>query len=372
MDGLAYHRVVNRRRMLWAAGSAVAVVAGIVVYAVWPRADGPADVVRNYLAAIRAKDVDRALSVAGATRPDGAAGVLLTPAAIGDDWRADVGGTDRFGDDATAEVDVNLTAAPGVPDVWPGGDRWALRLALTERDGRWRIDQPLAELHFMTVPVRYLEVNGVRVDRSGADKDGGPSYLAFPGMYTLYRDPGDLATVAPSRIVAWPGSGPTRVPAATVTVTGRGTAAFQQTVNAMVDHCVAVAAQPGGDCRFSNGDGLYRLRDSVADIHDVKTAAWTLRRYPVVNLPGTLVAAPDETPLLAGQVAVPGEVELTASGPDLDSRAVTFTQTCLITDLGLRAAFAFDGTLTTSWSRPVRAQDTPPGRQSIAVTCTAV
>lgn len=361
-------RILIRPKVAGFVGAAVLTLALVVSLLVWLRPDGPEDVVRAYLTAILDREVDEALRIAKAERPSGGAGSLLTATAISDGWAIGTTTAQNVSDDR-AEVMVSLIDTGGGPAVdspgYPG------TFQLENSDDGWRITNPFVAVSFGPSPLWYVELGGVRTPREQPTSPGdpGPTYQVFPGIYRNSAAHSDLVTVTPERIHVPPGSDRLRHNR-TLVVTEQGNRAFQRASDAFLDECLAAQAKPDQTCVFDVARGRYDTRYGYILISDVRTSSWTLVRRPAVNLPGPWAYSADNQMVFDGQVTIPGELRLTATGLTLDGgRRVSFTMACLVTDQSLVAGFRADGSMSTTWLPAPERKTEPSIVKRISLDC---
>jgi hypothetical protein len=265
-----------RRRWVVGAAAAVVVVVALVAVLVWVRSaeDGPEDVVRHYLNAIRAGDVDRALRIAGDPSPDGEVDdtFLVAEATVGDWEIAQV--IRRYpGQDADplpVIVDVTLRT--------PDGTTGQGRFQLIEDGGDWSIENPFGRVGVWPAPADFVELN----DAARPIPEGDPvTYLLFPGAYRRYSSLEDMVVVEPPAIVL-----PADIPqslAPGFALTEAGEAAAHRAVNAYLDDCAASTELAPAGCAFAAGDYSYaELEDDYYD--EPEDLAWEVITYPEVLL----------------------------------------------------------------------------------------
>jgi hypothetical protein len=117
-----------------------------------------------------------------------------------------------------------------------------------------------------------------------------------------------------------------------------------------MDACVAEQTKARKECEFTNSyHQEYETTKGYVDADEVESAVWRIVRHPAVNLPGGLAVGEGGRFILTGQVTVPGELRLAATGRTLDGERITFNQTCLVSDTQLAAWIKTDGTMATVW-----------------------
>jgi hypothetical protein len=295
-------------------GVVVLAVVGTVVL-VSSLADGPGDVVRDYMDAIQSGDTATALDMAGG-RPDGAA--FLTGDALADGWRVD-GVVERHRQDDDADVDVTLRE----------GDRTAQgRFHLVDEGDGWTIEAPFARVEVPVGGLGAVELGGVRVQTQAQTLP----VLLFPGVYDLYPSLADRVTFTPGALFAVPqesADGVQRL-TTTMTVTETGTAQVQKAVDARVDECADSTDPTPTGCPFT-------IEHAMRGLYDIGTVEWT-----VVTRPVAYVATRNGT-LPALVVRRPGTVTVTGSGTPDDGAPTTFSATCEFGLANMTIAMSADG-----------------------------
>jgi hypothetical protein len=367
-DDRARWRIPIRRKVAGLVGAAVLTLALVVGLLAWLRPDGPEDVVEAYLTAILDREVDEALRIAKTERPSGESGSLLTAMAISDGWGIGTTTAQNVSDDR-AEVMVSLIDTGGGPAVDPTA--YLGTFQLENSDDGWRITNPFVTVSFGPSPLWYVELGGLRLPREQPTSPGdpGPTYQVFPGIYRSHAAHSDLVTVTPERMRLVPGSD--RFPnSPELVVTEQGNRAFQQASDAFLDECLAAQAKPDPGCVLDVARGHYDTRYGYVLTSDVRTSSWALVRRPAVNLPGPRAYSTDGLMVFDGQVTIPGELRLTATGPTLDGgRRVSFTMACLVTDQSLVAGFRADGSMSTTWLAAPERKTEPSIVKRISLDC---
>lgn len=244
----------------------------------------PSGLVREYLEAVRAGDVDRALTIVR-HRPTGEEATFLTADAL--DRRWDLGRVSVVEETTSyATVEAEIIADGGA------GSTGRFELSKEEFDGDWRFDAPLLEVQFSSGPFRYLEVNGVTVPSTPVDSGETPVYLLFPGVYRFYSDVPGLLDVDTASAPFLPDSRqgiprhPTRlqVEPSSPTLAVDAERRIQAAVNAYLDVCAAkMLDTAAAGCPF----GVFWIPDPRDEggsrLDEFGDVAWRVERYPVVT-----------------------------------------------------------------------------------------
>ena len=332
----------RRSRRRWLPIAAVPVlIAGVVVFRL-TTGQSAVDVVREYLADVRDRDVDAALADV-AQGPYGFNAGFLTADAISDGWRV---GDVRLvaGDDHSASVAAELVA---------GGESTDCTFRLIRLDGDWTLVDPFVEAEFANPPVEFLQVNDQIVSLADADPQGRTVTIKlFPGRYSFFSDVPDVVSVADSPEVL---AGPLMsedgedepdldVTFDAMTVSDQVVRNAGQAVNDYLDDCTEFTTSAPHECPFGvsseeayvDNKYLYGLRDLT----------WSITEYPQVRLgpsrdganrdaPGGFVLTADDP----GVATVSGTAS--RDGTDRD-----FTADCSIDLESLTARVALDGSVT--------------------------
>ena len=182
----------------WTAGLAVVLLlAGAGLYLAL-RGSAPEDVVTAYLNALRAGDVDTALTYTDEdsgddlSAADSARGFLAGDTE--DEWSFGQVIRRGSGDHHTGEpdfprttVDATLTGADGATAQ--------NRFELIKFNGEWTIDNPLIELDLSKLPLDFVEFNGVTADTA-------KPVTLFPGVYRGFTDSAALFSTGVAEYVA--------------------------------------------------------------------------------------------------------------------------------------------------------------------------
>lgn len=327
-----------RRRVFLLAVAAAVLTAGVVAVVVVTRTPGPVEVVRQYFAAIRERDVDKALRAAGVERPTGESAALLVPEALADDWEV-VDIVSNHEGSRKAWVDVTLPMYPeSEAEQFRGGRGTATATVMLTKDdswgGRWRISNPFSWTLARGTPLRYFEVNGKTVKAwAPADPRRRPqgTYVMLPGVYTFYRTVPTFLSFEPVKLTLLPGAGggqPVVGPA--ITLTPQAHELVRQQAHAYLDRCASrfdlqMGTEPcpfgvGWNTKVETADGEYKL---------IRYARWKILRYPTLS-----VSTSDAGILI--EVTRPGAVRLTGTAFH-DGDRVSFTAQCEVGDFFLVA-----------------------------------
>ncbi|MGH8882543.1 MAG: hypothetical protein ACRD0P_35220, partial [Stackebrandtia sp.] len=177
---------------LWAAGAGVVLMTAgwLTVIPLSPAT--PEEVVRDYLEAVRDKDVKRSLEIAGADESDTAGSPLLTADALSSGWRID----------SVVEISPASGAQPAEVLAFISdkhGDNTSGTFTVQDTDDGWRIQNPFADVNAADqTAVSYLDLNGVTAPLPDAD-DGGAR--VFPGSYRLYSGNRSLLSADNERVL---------------------------------------------------------------------------------------------------------------------------------------------------------------------------
>lgn len=270
-------QAARRRRLLVGVigGSAlllVLVVAGAVTFATMSASHRPEATVRDYLGAVQAGEVERAMALDGTEVGDG--DVLLTDDAYAaaadrvDGFR--VGGTATGGEEAQVEAVVHRsdgsTHTQEFRLVRDGRDllffdRWVLR----------PVDLGTVSVQVAGPASAEIAVDGAPVTRGA---DGSLSLKAFPGSYEVaLAAENDSYTATPTTAVVEGIDGSNAPTLLTATLTPSGTAAASAAVDAWVASCIASTDLMPTGCSF----GLY---DTESGRYTLSGQKWTLESAP--------------------------------------------------------------------------------------------
>ena len=271
-----------RRRRAAAAGT---FLAGVVLVSLIQSARAEPDtvaLVRDYLEAIKERDVGKALRIARVDRPEGEAGRFLVPEALDEDWTI-VRVTETFDSASSGYAEVTVVLA--------GKDRKGheFRVKVLTENGGLRIEEPLVTRRFTMTPLLYVEVGEVRIPfRKGADA-ASVEYRLLPGFYRFYQGPQSLISVKSAQEPVLPGDGGVYrelAGSSSFTVTPAGQRAVSLAYNAFVDQCAKARGRPDPTCPFGfDSVGYVRTRDGT--VLDPEAISWKVTKYPtIVALPG--------------------------------------------------------------------------------------
>jgi hypothetical protein len=270
-------QAARRRRLLigligGAALLLVLVVAGAVTFATMSASHRPEATVRDYLGAVQAGEVERALALDGTEVADG--DVLLTDDAYAAaDDRVDgfqLGTVSTDGDDAQVEAVVHRadgsTHAQDFTLVRDGRDllffdRWALQ----------PVDLGTVSVQVAGPASAEIAVDGTPVTRGS---DGSVSLKAFPGSYEVALAAENESYSATAATAVVEGAVVTAQPTLlTTTLTPAGTTAATAAVDAWVAGCIASTDLRPEGCSF----GLY---DTESGRYTLSGQKWTLESAP--------------------------------------------------------------------------------------------
>lgn len=303
----------------------------------------PAAVVEAYLTAIRDGDVAAAADVVGLDLNQFDGPFLRADATRGDWEVLDVQETGSRGN--VSGEDERVTSATVVAvlvdsEGREAAGRWGM--ILDPDTDQWEPEHPLIEVRFPQSALWYLDVNGVtapvdQVEQDDAESEGDAyKQSLFPGFYTFYQSVPDIVESEPITAPVFPnadrfvGEGDMEsqhshldvdgtLPAPELTLTAKGEAAVQETVDDYIDHCAAISASRIAGCPFGS---WYRLSS---------TAAWEIAEYPV--------AAPVAN---SNGIALAEREPGTAMRADWDSTHAS----CQIRLQGLEIGIRLDGSMT--------------------------
>lgn len=255
-------------------GSAVIVGIGVKEHLVAGGDSSPDDVVRDYLAAVLDRDVERALEFTspkyhGDLQVDD---TFLNSDAIDTDWQIveletfDVAG-------ALPVVHATIEAFDGT--VATG------RYQMIKRDQTWRIIDPFVLVSYPGTDLEIVAVDGQQVTVDpGAEQ---VQYALFPGRHRLQQ--------VTSELVESPGSDHLVVnglleagkrDAESPGLTAAGAELLQQQVDQYIDQCAAEARLAKVGCPFG-ADTFHEPPGADYGYSDIVNIQWTVKRYPVVT-----------------------------------------------------------------------------------------
>jgi hypothetical protein len=317
--------------------AAVALVAGTV--AVLAPDDEPVETATEFLAAVRAKDLDRvaALSSLGRIAPD-ARGPFLTARALRSDWQVSAI-EEESRDSDQAAVRYELSGAGRRVDG-------VVELAYDDDTEGWRVVNPTVLVDIPHTPFRSLQVNGLHVERpyvAGAD---GTYFDLLPGIYEfpvrhVAGDPGGRPTVelVTDRHVGKAG------PALPVTVPytlGAGWwSAVAGGVQAVLDACVQRAEVGLPGCPFGAAEPLRR--SDGTELTEPRDVEWEIVESPPLDQ--TADRTTGERDSLTLSSSAPGVARLTLSGETPNGRRERFSCDTEIRLERLVAGVEADGTV---------------------------
>ena len=296
---------VPRNRLRWwiAAGTAAVLALAGAVFLVEALEDGPEDVVRAYLDAVRTADIEAAEPYTRDATDPSASSALLTGAAIAHDWSV-TGVVTRVEDEDSASVDVTFTGADGVSGTG--------RFHVEEDHGDWGITNPLAKVDVSQLPASFAEFNGVTADTG--------QFWLFPGVYHVFGGASRLLK-APD-LIAVPYEASSRTPQKylpRLAFAGGFAEVLAQQVHAWIDGCAASTEVSPPGCPFG-GDG-YGMVDTDRGALHVTRVEWTVLTYPELRLDqqvGGFTAAVFKT----------GRVGLSGTGTSYDGTEDPFELEC--------------------------------------------
>lgn len=247
-----------------------------------------AALVRAYLEAIRAGDVDGALDLAG-VHPGDEGGSFLNSASLDRDWVVN-SVVSKENDDVYTDTSVEAVITTG-DGVSATGEFQLVREGL---DDEWRFEEPpLVEVGFVRSPLWYVEVNGVvapYVPKPGTVSGSFdlPTFTLLPGAYRFYSDvpglldfPDTAVPLLPGAKLVPDGRNPGLVDPSPLPMVPEATERVQAAVNALADECAAQGLKSVAGCPFG---ARYLLDPDDADEYffEYRDLAWEITKYPVI------------------------------------------------------------------------------------------
>ncbi|HIV58566.1 MAG TPA: hypothetical protein H9902_11500 [Candidatus Stackebrandtia faecavium] len=294
---------------------AFAVLAGVMAVG-FQAQPTPVSVVRNYLEAIRDKDVDAAMSYVS-NRPTGARAQFLTPEALSDEWTINSVKDDEF---TEGMVVAEMSAKTGKET-----------LSLTTRDtpNGLVIENPFVEVSFAGLPYDYAEVNGLVAPAR--------TYVLFPGAYTFYESADDtfdrseepqLLTIDEydDDSISDDSMESGRTPPTKWKVTDTAVKKAQDALESKLDECAErfKVLQPHA-CPFGT-QGVVSGDDGLESPSDLQ---WTVKEYPRINLKSqTSPVFESSTRQATVVVEDSGVIQLRGKGYDRYGKQVDFSIDC--------------------------------------------
>lgn len=284
---------------------------------------GPADLVEDYLDALRDKDVEAALDIAGARLPSGDQAVFLTEKALSSDWRVD------SVQQLTPAIDAGVGVTATIADE--SGRATRGKFFVSDESGEWRIRNPFVKVtHHGVLPLSYLDLNGVSAALPDPSSDTeAATFPVFPGSYRLYSGQASLLTTAPGHALLLPGESDDSDPQpqgldTAVSVSDKGVKAAQKAVNAVIDTCADSDEVNPRDCPFAGADDFGEMTGDDRVLGDVEDVEWKVGDYPRIGVTDSdsgvfgLVRHDDAT------------IKLSGTGVDLygSEKRVKFTVEC--------------------------------------------
>jgi len=315
----------------------------------------PDDVVDEYLTAVKQRDIDKAIDVAGVARPSGEQARFLTPDALDSDWEIRSVRTESE-TDSVAQVTAVIARSDDV-SVWGS-------FKLSHKDDRWRIDNPWSEMKLVAGTLSYLDINKVVVPRRG---DGDLTYLMLPGLYHFYQTPSEVVEIRPETTSAGVASvlllphphgirGPWRAPrSVTVTATKAGHDIVDRTVRGHIDECVKREVLRPLFCPFGLSRGeLLRITEGSQEGTQVTSGNWKVVRYP------TIVLVPKE---IGFDIRLKdGVVRFSGIKQEPDGKRVSVSIVCKISTGSRSDQTGYQATITTPKILTVVRPETSDGR----------
>lgn len=325
----------SRRTAVIAGVTAVVVLAAAGLLVWQAMRPGPDDVARQFFAAVRQRDVDKALSlVRTSDRPSGEEARFLTRDAIADGWRVTEVELDARFDEGDRTADVKAWVLMG--EIVEEGT-----FRLVDTDDGWRMDDPFVTYTPDRSPLWYITVNDATVASETFDPWAlQQPYQLFPGVYRFGRATSDLVHTTADRVTMLPGLY-RRGDSPEIAATAKALPAVQQVVDAHIDDCAKRTTTTNSGCPF--GIDLFDEELSLGDTYVTAIAdvRWKVLRYPTVALKphplGHFVITADKQP---------GVVQLTATGLDWEGRRIPFTTQCAVTEVPLVAGLTTDGAMS--------------------------
>lgn len=345
----------HRRRWVIAWYSfAVVVIVVLTTILVWPhRFDSAEQRVQGFLSAVRQGKVARARAMTADppvhTSDDDAGTPFLTADVLRQNWQIDsVRSVDEVDDYSTeARVDATISA----PNVGTA----SYRFSVTRHDdgAAWKVQDPYAYVYVRQFPLRYVTINGHRVQlpsQHGQTAPGG-RYVLFPGVYRFFdrapesvRHSSTAHLLMPGNyVVSQPGVSPSEgshsIVVPRMTLTGAAQRSAQRAVDAYLDDCAKTTVLTTPGCPFGAEYVPEPGKpDRVFFDDEVTSMTWSVTHYPVVTVEP-----------YGGEFVVvdrrPGTVKLTATGTDRDTGFTAKTSiTCGTNDNVLRVDITPSGT----------------------------
>jgi hypothetical protein len=340
---MSHHRLaLLRRPKVWfSLLVAILLVAliGLTVY----NGNSPTEVVRRYLEAIRAGDVDAALAeVSPGAIPGGEQSRLLRTAVPDGNWsvtslRARTGLT-GYGATSHVEAEISLDGHTVTGDF-----------GLTESDGDIAIGRPFVYVTPPATPLGHLQVDGQTValpypgpfDDSSSDQ----VYALLPGRHSLYGDQPDGVTLdAPAPMdlfTATTDEDPIAVPAPKLVMSDEYTAQAQRHVETLIDDCSDTATLTPYLCPFKAEDDIEYHGHWL---HRPTKSSWQVVKYPTVALVDSR-----KSKLMVTAIE-PGTVQLHGNWYDSNDQLTEVIMECPIDVAVYRARIDSEGELTVRYA----------------------
>lgn len=243
--------------------------------------DHPAETaVRDFFAAVQAKDVEAALALEGT---EAEPGDFLVPEAVSDDW--ELSDTelveDRRGYSPVVEAEFSI----------PGGTVTQTYKVSRIKDGPWELFAPLVTVQLEISPTAYFQANDAIVSVANLGVDGSAqterTFRLFPGVYEFYPSvPGvvEMEERAPEllfepRQIDAPV--PIEVPA--MTPDPEAVEALQDDANQLIDWCLEDHATYRQDCPFRHSGSEVIEIDGV-ELWGFEDVQWSIESYPKLTL----------------------------------------------------------------------------------------
>lgn len=263
-----------------------AVLTVAVALAAWPIlavANGepaPVEVVRDYLEALRDRDVDRAESLVAEAYALEADRSWLTAEAMSSDWEIE-------------SVELKSATQTTVHAVIRSGDTRAEgAFVLEDSDDDLLIANPYMYVSVTSPLFSSLEINGVRGDVAAAD-GAAVSVALYPGSYSLFESVPELTGEDDLSLLALPGSdlgaysldsfGLDSIMTDTLTGSDAIEARLNEELAAWLDTCAESPDLAPAGCPFSAAYDYGIAYDGRTEFASVSELDWAVETYPKVR-----------------------------------------------------------------------------------------
>lgn len=301
---------------------AIIVTIGLVVVGAYlgPRylaSDDTTTVVEDFFAAIQDKDVDAALKLVDSDKvPSGNEAAFLKPEAIADGWRLEsttVKGGNLGVDTVTATFSSELGSHSTDFTVTKGNDP--------------RLMNPFISVRFEYSPLKYAQVNDLKVPMTSAGEDETPIFQLLPGIQTFYGDvPGEVTMGTAEPVEIFEDEDLDDKLIRPEKVSAKPTAKLDEEFNSRLSRCAESSEPQPEDCPFGVGDSL-KTSDGI-DMNTLDRLDWEVAEKPRIAL--TEYDPRPERYGLGIETDPAQPVRLTGTGEDRDGKTVDFTVKCSI------------------------------------------